>query len=224
MKTACLIATFFIFASGYAVRANALFNDLGSPLNGFGPVVSGFPYGNSFATGASPFELSSVTVALEQCCYETPPPEDLTISAVLLSDSSNAPGAVLETIGTLNEDTVSTPGPPSFPPLDYTINGSPYALAPDTRYWIELTSNDTSQYGYVEWGITYNVSGAGTAGQYYSADDGDIVLPDTDAALLIGVPGTIASSTPEPSTFAAVCTAIAVLGFRKHGSSRRRNR
>lgn len=219
MKRTLLLAAVSLFAMAYHGKADELFNNLGATPCCEGPVVSGYPYGDSFSTGGSAFDLNSVTVELGLCCSGTPP-ADLVINAELLTDapspnSSHSPGSLLATIGTLDEASIGSG--------DYTFSSpTPYALAPDTRYWIELTTNDSSPYGYVQWALSPGLAGTiGTTGQYWSADEGPgdtLVFADgtNGGAMLMEVSGTTVASAPEPSTlaFTLLGVGLAFLGLR----------
>jgi hypothetical protein len=196
-------------------RADIIFDNLGTTPIGLSPVVSGFPYAASFSTGDSPFPLSLVAVVLTADAGV--PPSDLSISALLLADSSTGPGSVLETIGNLDEDTV-VPG--EYGPYTFTGESS-FTLSPDTRYWIELTSNDTSL-GYVGWLSSGDLTDTiGTAGEYWASDIGngafDVFADGTNGGpqLMEVADCPYPPSIPEPSNLALLGAGCCVLGFRK---------
>ena len=78
--------------------------------------------------------------------------------------------------------------------FDFPI-GSPIALAPSTRYWIQLSSTDESG---STWAWSTDVSGPGVAGEFF-ANSGGVFPNDPDGPYQMRVSGT-ASVVPEPST------------------------
>jgi len=219
VKRTLLLTSVSLFAVAYHGKADELFDNLGAAPCCVGPVVSRYPYGDSFSTGASAFDFDSVTVMLT--ADEGIPPADLTITALLFGDSSTSPGSLLETIGTLNESAVA----PGQSQGHTFASAAPYLLAPHTRYWIELTSNETASsngFFYVGWLLSPTLSGTvGTSGQYWYADQGEpppLVFADgtNGGPMLMEVSGTTAASAPEPSTFAFALlgAALACLGLR----------
>lgn len=189
-----------------AGRADSLFNNLGAAPSGADPTGDDWgPLADSFSTGSSAFDLTSLTVALSGT------PSAGTITAFLLSDSSTTPGSVLEEIGSISEGGVTAV--PGF----YALSTS-YVLSPDTRYWIELTSADNS----VNWDWSFDNSGTGVAGEFLANFQGGsewIVFPNDNGPYQMNVSGT--SAVPEPSSIVllfAGLTAILCLAFRRRSA------
>jgi hypothetical protein len=188
-------------------RADSLFNNLGGAPSGADPTGSDWgPLADSFSTGSSAFDLSSLTVAL------TGTPSTGTTTAYLLSDSSITPGSVLEEIGSISEADLS-----AAPGL-YNLSTS-YVLSPDTTYWIELTSDDNS----ADWDWSFDTSGTGVAGEFVANFQGSgawVVFPDDNGPYQMEVAGT--NEVPEPSSIVllfAGLTALLGVAFRRRSAA-----
>jgi hypothetical protein len=177
-KRVAVLPLVFSFALTYPARGSVdLFNNLGVQSVTNGPIVSGYPYATSFSTGASDFNLSSVAVMLGWNLGSTIPSAD-TVTVWLLADASNSPGSVLETIGTLSYARLAAPTLNSNYHSNTFFAASQFTLAPYTRYWIEITTNDTTQ-GQLYWSFSSNISGTtGTSGEFWSGNGGGFVYAD----------------------------------------------
>ncbi len=79
--------------------------------------------------------------------------------------------------GTLNYGSLALPNIRQSLSKQYVLAASPYTLAPHTRYWIEITTNDTM--GQVYWAFSSDLLGTtGTSGEFWSANGGSFVYPD----------------------------------------------
>ena len=188
-------------------RADDLFNNLGAAPNGADPTGSEWgPLADSFSTGSTAFDLNSLTVALSGTASTG------TTTAYLLSDSSTTPGSVLEEIGSISEAGLSTA--PGF----YNLSTS-YVLSPDTRYWIELTSDDNS----ADWDWSFDTSGTGVAGEFLANFQGGsawFVFPDDNGPYQMEVAGT--NEVPEPSSIVllfAGLTAVLCIAYRRRSAA-----
>jgi hypothetical protein len=192
---ALAISSFVVAGSA---RADSLFNNLGNA--GFSADPTGDEWGplaDSFSTGSTPFDFTSLTVILSG----TPSPTGST-TAFLLSDSSNTPGAIVEEIGTISESGLS--GAPGL----FTLPTS-YILQPNTTYWIELTSADNN----TDWQYTMDPSGIGTAGQSLANFQGSgnwVVFPEDNGPYQMSVDGT---RVPEPSSLYLLFGGLLAVGI-----------
>lgn len=199
MKGLCLFAALFVLAFAHVAKADDLYNNLSATSHGtvpFGSTIG--PLADSFSTGASAFNFNSLTVALAG-------PIQTVVTAVLLSDASNSPGALLEVIGILGQAV------PSSTVLDATIGvpGTPvpsYTLAPNTRYWIEVTGGFGGA-----WSFSLD-TGIGVAGEYSASQpnfsvgiDTWFVVPNSVGPFQMEVAGT---TVPEPSTIILLGTGL----------------
>lgn len=191
---AFLVVAILAFICVSQGRADVLYDNLGATPSGTDPVAGDFgPLADSFSTGASPFDFTSLTVLLDGTASTG------TVTAYLLADSSTNPGPVLETIGVIDESALTAT------PTDYTLNTS-FSLSPDTRYWIELTDSD----GAANWNWSSDVSGPGVASEFFANDDGTgspRVFPNNPGGpYQMEVSGSLAA-VPEPRTISLLLAA-----------------
>lgn len=195
----------FVVASG--ARADELFNNLGNAGVSSDPTGSDWgPLADSFSTGSSPFDFTSLTVILSGTASTG------STTAYLLSDSSTTPGAILEEIGTISETGLSNT------PTDFSLSTS-FILAPNTTYWIELTSADNNTL----WQWTLDPSGVGTAGQSIASFQGGddwAVFSEINGPYQMAVEG---KTVPEPSSLYLLVgglLAMCFVGFRRRALAR----
>jgi hypothetical protein len=182
-----------------------LFNSLGGASIGNNSVDSSTgsgPLFGSFST-TSAFQLEGVDLSLSSL-YNSPG----SFSVGIYSDSSTNPGALLEDLGTFNDSSLGSS------PATFTVNlGTPYALSANTRYWVGLTSFNTS----AAWSITTDTSGVGVASEYYSSTPSG-TQSNSSGPFQMRVYGT---AVPEPTSwisglaFAAAAAASVVVRRQK---------
>ena len=147
-----LICFASLFALATALQAGVVYDNLLSANSGADPIVGwGPPLFDSFSTGSGGFSLADVQLLLAG----TPDAGSLTVS--LYNDNATSPGAQLAPIGTVNDAALGSLGVIDLP------LGSPYALAPNTRYWIVLNSTDSS----ANWGWSSDQAAVGVAGEFF---------------------------------------------------------
>jgi hypothetical protein len=196
IERAALIVALLTFIGVSEGRADVLYNNLAATPDGLLDNIGSDwgPLADSFSTGASSFDFTSLTVLLAGT------ESTGTITAYLLSDSSTSPGTVLDTIGQISETGIT--GTPS----DFTLNTS-IVLNPDTRYWIELTDTDNA----ATWAWSYDTSGPGVAGEYFSNYGGTgsprVVANVNNGPYQMEVSGTSLASVPEPRTISLLLAA-----------------
>jgi hypothetical protein len=176
-----------------AAHATSLYNNLPAVSDGSDGVSSFGPLADSFSTGSSPVVLDSVTLDL----LATLPNDGGSIIVTLDGDNSTSPGSTLETIGTINDSSLTS----SL--ADYTLT-TDFALSADTRYWIELASADSS----ANWSWSNDISGTGVAGEFYANQTG--VFPNSGGPYQMDVEAN-ASATPEPSTLLLLGSGLMML-------------
>ncbi len=134
-------------------RADILYDNLSVASAGADPAdptIFG-PLYNSFSTGSSGFNLSEIGLSL--LAQNTA--DGGTFTVTLLSGAFPDPAAIVFSAGTFNDSKLLA----SLSTFD--VNFSPISLAPDTRYWVELSSS-----GSVQWSFASDASGTGVAGEF----------------------------------------------------------
>ncbi|HWF00489.1 MAG TPA: choice-of-anchor R domain-containing protein [Caulobacteraceae bacterium] len=194
------------FTSALALAATAhavvLYDNLDGNPGGSDSVSDFGPLADSFSTGSFSGDLSSVSVLVGGSSTSSG-----TITVSLLSDDATSPGAVLTTLGTIS-------------PGDLTADGSVFTfsnatpLTASNRYWIELTSSNTS----ASWFWADSDNGTGVAGEFFSNANG--VFPAADGPYEMQVIGADAVGTvPEPAAWS-----LMILGVGLTGAAMRRRR
>lgn len=138
---------------GGSARAAILYDNIGAMQVGSDEIEKIGPLADSFSTGASAFSLADMQVLLQGFGGTG----STTVS--LLSDNAISPGSLLLTIGTIADASLST----SAPTVVNLPFGTAYDLAPMTRYWIELTSSDTTS----QWYWSLDQGKPGVTGEFF---------------------------------------------------------
>jgi len=193
MKTNTKIATLSIlavlFGITFAAPANAAaisFDNLNATSVDADSITTFGPIAGSFSTDGFGTTLLEVSLKLSGTA------DAGSVDVQLLSDSSTSPGSLLSTIGTLNDSLLSSTL------LNYTLTlATPFNLAANTRYWINLVSNGSS----ANWAWSQDISGPGVAGEYISNING-VFANSSEAPYQMQV----VTSTPEPAGYG-------ILGF-----------
>lgn len=196
------MAAMGLFLLGCASRSQAGTIIYDSTTNGnygsFGLLSAG-TYMESFSTGASPVVLTSVSAVFNWYANDTG-----TITATLLADAGAAPGAVLTTIGTATSGTSAT-----FTP------SSPYLLAANTRYWVQLTEPVQPGGAGAGWVWTFQIAGlTGVAGEY-AYYNGTVHTTASFGSYLMQVTVDAPpppSGVPEPSSLVLLALAVPSIG------------
>lgn len=196
---ATLPAAAAVLMAGNAASSQTLYNNvppIAGGVTGLEQVSVGGPLYDSFSTGATVGSLTEVTLAVNGAS------DSNSYSVYLLSDSAANPGSVLTTIGTKSDITLGAP-----PSKVNFVLATPYALSPNTRYWIELAGHSSS----VAWGYSNFNGGIGVDGEYWawSPDGSPIVFLNSDAETpymmdVVAAAAPPPASTPEPGTYALV--------------------
>ncbi len=195
-KLALAAASIAVLSAGSAVNAGILYDNLGVASGGSAHVSfsDNGPLADSFFTGGSAASLSNVVLLLGADA----PSDGGSLSVDLLSDSSIHPSSNLIHLGTVDDSSLTT----SPSAVDLSL-ATPYLLAANTRYWIEVSGTSTSGI----WSFATNDSGIGVAGEYnfYAG----AVQPNT-----MFTPYQMEVNTvPEPGTLVLSVIGITILAF-----------
>jgi hypothetical protein len=189
-----------LLTAAAGLRADTVYNNVGSTSDGTDPVTGAGPLEDSFTTGASSFSFGGVTVLLDTTDTTG------TVTASLLSDSSGNPGSLITTLGTVSDSALGSTL------ADYTFNlSTPDTLAANTTYWIQLSSDDGSS---AQWSWSLDSSAPGVSGQSFANIAGE--FPSTYGSYQMSVndpppAGTV--PTPEPGVFSLLAIGLAALVF-----------
>jgi PEP-CTERM motif len=192
-----LLPLLLVIALSCAAQATDVYNNLNSTSNGSDFIVSFGPLADSFSTGNAAFTLAGIGLKLEEVGT---PGGSFTIQ--LLADNNIFPGNPIYTIATVSDSSLTN----SL--QDYFFNlGTPQVLAPDTRYWIELSSSNGSV---AKWSWSVDQSGVGVSGEYFFNQNG--VLTNDNGPYQMQLSDQ-PFGVPEPSTLAMLATGmVAALG------------
>jgi hypothetical protein len=212
-----------VVAALYAVKMPACAGVLYDNLSAFslsndpisGPTA---PLSDSFSTGTGAAALTDIKVL----AYGNPILGNGGVSAgsvdlTLLADNGTAPGAALLYLGSLSDSALSTSPTVFDVPL-----ATPYNLAANTRYWIELSSSNGTV---AHWEFSQDTNGPGVANEFFSF--GGSVYPNAAGPYQMQVNADLLDSPtviPEPSTLASWILLVAAGGFLRptYGFSRLR--
>lgn len=200
----------FPFVLSIVPHANAgvLYNNIGAQAyfadhitdtgaQAFGPLYA------SFSTGG----YASMLTDLQLRLGVDDPADGGSVTVSLLSNAGLHPGGLLASLGTVLDSTLSSA---QSSVIDIPI-GTPIALAADTRYWIQLSSDNTS----ATWAYSFDLSGTGVAGEYY--DNADGVYPNNSSEWPGGYQMFV-TAVPEPLSVALFLSGLVGIGV-----MRRRN-
>ena len=118
-----------------------------------GIATTNAPLANSFSTGGQSSLLTDVGLLV----LALNPSSGGSFSVSLLSDNSTSPGVTLTAIATVDDSLLAT----TLGTFNYQLS-TPYPLAANTRYWIELDSPSSTS----EWSFTATNVGIGVDNEY----------------------------------------------------------
>ncbi len=190
-----LVLGLFVLAIPAGLRADTLYNNIGS-LTGGDDHVNGFgPLADSFAVGSSNFSFGSLTVLLDGAGSRE------TVTASIVSNASGHPGVVLKTIGSISEVFASGSA-------DYTFAlATPYTLLAGDTYWIQLTGSNGDTLG---WDWSTDQTAKGVAGQFFANSRG--VFSNIQGPYQMEV-SSAATVAPEPNMLLVLGMAIGALAL-----------
>lgn len=200
MKKTINIAALSIFAAFCGVvfvapaSADVIrFNNLNATTIDADSLATYGPIADSFSTAEYAATLNQVSFKLSGA------PDSGSVTVRLLSNLSNSPGSVLTTIGTLSDSLLSSTL------SNYTVTlATPFSLAANSRYWIQLASNGSS----ANWAWSLDISGTGVAGEYIANGNGVFANASEGPYQM-----QILTSAPEPSSFGILSLGLVGIVF-----------
>jgi len=197
----------FAVSLGSIAHGGTIYDSLtGATTISSDPVTSFGPLADSFST------IGATTLVDVKFLLTGDPTAGGTTIVYLLSDASTSPGSVIAQLGSINDSSLTS----SFTVQD--VSGfAPVALNAGTRYWIELSSTNSSAF----WAYTYDIMGPGVAGEFFA--NSAAVFPNYDGPYQMQV-NTGAVPIPEPTAFALAMIGIGTLVALRRPAFRRLNR
>jgi hypothetical protein len=201
-KLAIAIAVIGIasFRSLAPADAAVLYDNLSFASGGSDPAID-LLY-DSFSTGPGGFSVSRIGLLL------TAPTADAGTFTINVFSGQNFPSAVLFSAGTFSDGLLSTTL------SKFYVNFSPESLAASTRYWVELSTT-----GSVEWGFDADASGIGVAGEFFQNQNG--VFSNSNGPYQMQLSDVQVSAVPEASSWAMMILGFVGLAFAARLRARR---
>lgn len=206
MKRLWMILASLVLLCVSTQAGTVIYDSTGQSSDGSDPVLSYGPLYDSFSTGTVSGALSGLQFLLSGSGGG----EDFLAmdgfgpytSVGLYTDNSTSPGALIATLGEIDDSSISG----SNDLIDLSLVTNPF-LAAGTRYWIGLVGFGTS----TAWNWTGDTSGIGVEGEYF-ANEGGVFPNDPDGGyqMQVSVGG---GAVPEPSTLALSAGAFAALAL-----------
>ena len=171
-----------------------------------GYTISNLPYYTSVAASFSTLAVGSLMLDnVEVTLLASKPNDGGMLTVGLYADSSTSPGALLDSLGTINDSSLTTS------PADYAFPVTPFPLA-SGRYWIVISSSNGSS---AAWSMTDIMTGVGVSSGYFG-DPYDKYVPNSNTGYgdpfnQVAFEMQVDGFTPEPSTILLGAIGLAML-------------
>jgi hypothetical protein len=198
----CLVFAVLAGTPAGSARAGILFDNLGAATASSDSVATPIgPLANSFSTGVDPVLLTDVKVLLASDA-----PAVGSVEVDLVTDAGTSPGAFLLALGTISDSSLTST--PTVFDLPVSV---PFALAANTRYWIEISTTNGSV---AEWAFSNDISGPGVANEFfYFAGSVASNLNGPHQMQVQADPIVTTSAVPEPSSLILMVLGFSALAF-----------
>jgi hypothetical protein len=171
-------------------------SDPANQATGIGPLY------DSFSTAPGGFSLGRIGLLL------TAPVSDGGTFTINVFSGQNFPSAVLFSAGTFSDSSLSTTL------STFYVNFVPESLAASTRYWVELSTT-----GSVEWGFDSDASGIGVSGEFFQNQLG--VFDSSNGPYQMQLSDVPVSAVPELSSWTMMILGFVGLAFAARLQARR---
>lgn len=205
MKSSFMPLAALLLALIGPVQADTIF-DNSSPVTNSADSISLYgPLYGSFSTNASGGSLTALELSILLGEYA----QTGGIDIGLYSDSSTSPGTEIATIGFIDDTTLDL-GPLNTGELYNISLTSQPVLAANTRYWIGLSNDSSTDPTPSGWTYTTDLSGPGVATEYYD-NTSQGITPNSSFG---GYQMLVQTTAPEPATLSAFLLGLCLLAFR----------
>jgi hypothetical protein len=193
-----------VAAISNSASATTLYDDLSAVSQGSDQASAIGPLYDSFSTGSSAFDLSNINLLINGVNTDGHT-FDVAVYANNTITNPNTPGGKIFDVGNISDSVLSA---------SLTVVGlnnfAPHTLAANTRYWVGISSSDSS----VVWSWTYDTTGIGVANEYFYNSYGEShATPNEFGPYQMSVTGDTLTATPLPSTWTMLIAGFLGLGF-----------
>jgi len=189
--------------SSVPAKAAVLYDNLSAVSSGFDNIGPPSPFAigplyDSFSTQGSSFTITQLQILVG---LQGASPVGGFDVALYNDSGASTPGSLNQSIGSVLDSSVSSSGSGGV----ITFGSLAITLAPTTRYWIGLSSTNTN----AAWLWSFDISGSGVAGEFYSDANG--TFSNDSGPYQMQIAGDVV--TPIPTALPLFVTGLGALGL-----------